>query len=307
MLKYTPTIFYETPGGAAGAGTATTPGAPGDQGQGQPNGLRQTFFANVPDEVWAAMEPHLTEVNRYVTQSQQTNAALKDYTPQQVQGLVRFAEGLATNPMAMWERLTRDLQARNVIDSEVDLDHFMLLAQGQDPDASGGQMPDPNQQQGLPGDMPEWAQQLFGLVEQLGTTVQELHQARETDQRTSTERRQDAVLKATLTTMKDKLKAAGIPEELIDEKRLQAALLVHKGNSDAATQAEIGYRTETLKGFTTTRTDPSNQRQNLELEPDANGTKSSSRKAASGDEFASVRGEAEQFVAAQIARDAQGS
>src|ERR1044072_3066602 len=95
--RYLPAIFYETPGGV-GAGAAPPTGdpaqgqpQPGAPGQGQPQGgFRQTFFSGVPDDQWALIEPHMSNINKHIDQLQQTYAPLNGFSPQAIQGLAQF-------------------------------------------------------------------------------------------------------------------------------------------------------------------------------------------------------------------------
>ena len=250
--------------------------------------FRQQFFRNVDDTTWTAIEPHMANVNRYVTQLQQRYAPLKSYTPEQVQGLANFASRFDSDPRGMWEHLTRDLQARGVIDAELDIDHLVALASGQNPEQEEATME--GQYEGIP----EWAQALQQSVE-------ELREGRDQEQRTARERAQDAALKKQMGMMREQLKQQGVAEALLTDQRILAALIAHQGNTQQAIEAETAYRNETLKGFT----QQAEERKPADLEAPSGLPVKTSGKLPPRDGFEATRGAAEQFVAASNRANAQ--
>src|SRR4051794_22064140 len=111
-----PFIVYSAidPGGSPGGGQpagqpvgAPTPNAqPGSQGGGQ-GGFRGTFFQNVPDEVWAQIEPHVGSINQHVTQLQQRYAPFKGYRDEDLQGLANFSQAFDRDPVGQWLNMAR--------------------------------------------------------------------------------------------------------------------------------------------------------------------------------------------------------
>lgn len=243
-------VVYEAPGGVAGPAAATPPapqpGAPGQGPEGQGQGFRDQYFPNVPDEQWAIMEPHLQNVNRHVTQTEQRFAPLASYTPEQVQGLASFADAFDRDPRGQWLQLGTLLQRSGVIDADLDLEYLAALAAGEDPDEGqpGGQ-PNGNGNQQIPNveDMPPWAQQLFQEVQQLRGGFDQ-------SQQQSQQVRERAALNHTLTHMRGQLKESGIPEELLTDQRLTASFIAHGGNAQLAIKDLQDMRTGLLKGVT---------------------------------------------------------
>jgi hypothetical protein len=252
-------VVYETPGGASGGGGAPVapaaptpptptpqPGAPG-QGQGQGDGFRQTYFPNVPDDQWSLMEPHLQNINKHVTQTEQRFAPLARYTPQAVQGIAQFVQGLEQDPRGQWIQLATLLQQRGDIDPDLDLEYLALLAEGKDPDATPASNGAGPQLGGLP---PEVQQLIQGLQQQ----VQELSKNFTQTQQTQQQRVEDAALNRNLDYMKAELKKGGMPESVLEgdeaRQRLLASFVAHRGNAQAAVQAELNHRNALLGTLT---------------------------------------------------------
>jgi hypothetical protein len=237
-------VAYEVPGGTAGGGAPTPPapqpGAPGQGPEGQGDAFRQQYFSNVPDEQWALIEPHLQNVNRHVTQTEQRFAPLKNYTPEAVQGLAQFAETFERDPRGQWLQLGTLLQQRGLIDQDVDLEYLAAIAAGEDPDDGG----DPNANgNGMPAvqDMPPWAQQLARQVEELSGGFNQFQQ-------NSQQARENAALTRQMGWMKGQLKESGIPEELLTDQRLMSSFIAHGGNAQLAVKDLQDMRTGLLKG-----------------------------------------------------------
>lgn len=254
MFTFEPHIYYETPGGQSAPGTAQAGGAPGNgaqpappqpgapgQGQGQDQGFRQTFFPNVPDEQWGLIEPHVTNINRHVTQLQQRYAPFNGYTPEAVQGLANFAQAFDADPVGQWVGMARMLQQRGVLDPDLDIDHLESLLNDEEPGGpeGGAQMP---QVEGLP---PE-VQELIGGLHQ---TVQQLQQRLDSQDQRTTQRTQDAALQRNLTWMREQLKGTGIDEKLLTEERLLASFIAHRGNAQSAVKDLSDFRSGMLQGY----------------------------------------------------------
>lgn len=305
MFKRLFQFYYETPGGTSAPGAGATPpvaepaaqptqpqsGAP-DQGQGQGDGFRSTFFPNVPDEQWNIIAPHMENVNRHVTQLQQMVAPLRGYTPEAVQGLAQFAQQFDADPLGQWVQLARMLQQRGVVDAELDLDHLAALAAGEDPDAESATPP---QIPGLDGLPPE-VQQLVGTLQQ---QVQGLQQRLDQGDQQTQQRREDAALNAQLNWMRGELKNAQIDEALLTDQRLLAAFIAHRGNAQAAVRDLQDMRSGFLQGYVQ-QANPGKQRQQQQLDTSQRGVpKSGERPSNKGGRrgmFSGVSAGAEQYL-----------
>jgi hypothetical protein len=237
-------VAYEVPGGTAGGGAPTPPapqpGAPGQGSEGQGDAFRQQYFSNVPDEQWALIEPHLQNVNRHVTQTEQRFAPLKNYTPEAVQGLAQFAETFERDPRGQWLQLGTVLQQRGIIDADVDLEYLAAIAAGEDPADDGGGMPNGNEMPPVD-QMPPWAQQLARQVEELSGGFNQFQQ-------TTQQARENAALTRQMGWMKSQLSESGIPEELLTDQRLMSSFIAHGGNAQLAVKDLQDMRTGLLKG-----------------------------------------------------------
>lgn len=261
FLRYLPAIFYETPGGGgAGASTPATQGQPAQQGQpqpapgqGQPQGFRQTFFPNVPDDQWGVIEPHMQNINRHVDQLQQTYAPLKGMTPQAIQGLAAFSQQFDQDPVGQWIGLARALQERGIVDPDVDLDYLAAIAAGQEPPEDESQVPN-----GLDPNNP-----LTAIVTALQKQVEELSGGIQQERQTTQQRSQDIALERQLSHLKGQLTEAGFPEEALSKEFLLSTYIAHRGNLNTALESITGLRNQLLTGFVQDpRAQQQQQRQN---------------------------------------------
>jgi DNA-binding transcriptional MerR regulator len=162
-------------------------------------------------------------------------------TPDQVQNLLTFLNNYSTDPVATWLGLAQSLQEEGLIenpDFSVEQIQGLLAAQGQQPEMDMGEVP-------------MWAQQM--MQDQQGV-MQYINQQQEAEtQRTAAEesRQQEALLTEAKGTIRENLKASGIPEELVSDEQIVAALIVHKGDISTAAQSFTGLRDGFLKDFTT--------------------------------------------------------
>jgi hypothetical protein len=106
---------------------STGQAAPTPQEQGQQTQQRESGFwgrfPTVPEDQRAALEPHLKQVQGYVTRLEQTYVApFKGYTPQQVQGLAQFAKAFDTNPLQTFLGIAAQLQQAGTIHEDLDLE-----------------------------------------------------------------------------------------------------------------------------------------------------------------------------------------
>jgi hypothetical protein len=170
---------------------------------------------------------------------EQRTAAFKGYTPTQVQGLANFAKQFDANPMAMWLQMAAGLQQRGILHEDLDLEALQAVVRGEDPDNGQGFEQE--------GELPEWAQPLMQFKD-------EYEQSKQQEQQRAVEKTQDEALAKQLMKFQQELKAAGIPEQnLLPEKKMLAALLMHNGNLANAVREEVEYRNSLLKGVTQTK------------------------------------------------------
>jgi hypothetical protein len=275
-MRIKPAIYYETPGGASGGGggpAAPTPaqptpqpGAPG-QGQGQGDGFRQTFFANVPDEHWQLIEPHISGVNRHVTQLEQRYAPFRQYSPEAVQGLAAFVESFERDPANQWIELARTLQTQGALDPELDLDYLAALVRGEDPDAEPAPSDNGGGMEGLPPEASQLIQQLQEKVEQLEQGV--------TQQSEAAQRRvEDAALSRQMNHITQQLTTAGFPEGTFSRETLMAHFIAHRGNAAAVVKTLSDLRSQLLGD--TFNANQGRQKKDLDTSkgvPKSNGTK----------------------------------
>jgi hypothetical protein len=300
LRLFSPVVFYESnptgaPASVAPPGadpTAQPPSTPqpqqgqGQQQQGQGDGFRSTFFPNVPDEQWALIEPHISNVNRHVTQLQQRYAPFSSYTPEAVQGLARFADAFDKDPAGQWIVLARALQQQGKLDPDLDIDHLETLL-------SGEQQQQAEVPQGFNPEDPRDA-----LIMQLQQKLQEVDGWRNEFTTKQQHQVEDQALKRSLGWMREQLKAGGIDESLLTQQRLIAAFVGHGGNAQAAVQDQLEYRTAILGGVVP---DPQQQKsaKNLKL-PNGAPKLPAERRPRSGANrrgmFAGVTDAAEQYI-----------
>jgi hypothetical protein len=240
-----PTPSGDATGTPPGTGQAATPPEQAQQQQQQqrPNGFWGRF-PNVPEDQRAVLEPHLKEVQRYVTRmEQQYVAPFKGYTPQQVQGLANFAKNFDANPLQVFLNMAQQLQQTGIIHDNLDLESLALIATGQDlPDDVAGAS---NSNENDPwADAPPWALQIKARQD-----AEE--QQRQESQRAEAERRENAVLDHSIKTLREKMVSAGFPEELAngwDERDLVARFITHNGSVEGVLKTLNDVRAAILKG-----------------------------------------------------------
>lgn len=318
---FRPFVVFETPndGGRAPAATATPqpqPTAParaqvGGQGprQGQAAAPRQQAqpqsgqgsdgfwgnFPNVPEEHKALLEPHLRQVQAYVTQQQQKFAPFKDYTPQQVQGLARFARDFEANPLGMFMSLAQQLQKDGVIHPELDLEALQAYAQGQFDDDDDPVAP-------TDGEIPQWAQPLF---EKLSAFEQQQVQQQMAQQQAQ----EDALLNSQIAKVRENLKAAGISEEAVSDQAIVAQIIVANGDVAAAEKSIQDLRTGLLGEFVGKEQPEDDNERQLEMPRGVPKTPKRgggmTRRGSTRDAFDGANSKAEQFLRSSIAATAQ--
>lgn len=256
----------------------TAPPGQGQQPQGE-SGLRQ-YFPSVPDEHWAIMEPHVQQMGAQITQLQQAVAPLREalnagYDGEHLARLAQFDMNFRQNPLETWIEIGRNLQQAQggmqpAVDPEVDLDYLAALARGEDPDAApdGGQYPQSGAQQGQG---QQGSPELMAYVQQLEARVSEMDQNLQQDRNDRQTQVQDAVFMRQLGKLRDTLKQAGWPEEVLTDQALTARVLIHNGQFDAAAKAMVDERSGLLKGWHQQRTEqppPTNMPNGAPSSPD---------------------------------------
>jgi hypothetical protein len=192
-------------------------------------------FPTVPEDQREALEPHLKSVQAYVTRLEQTyKAPFQGYTPQQVQGLAKFAQAFDSNPLGSFVAIAADLQKRGVIHEDLDIRALAAVIQGQEPpddEEVAPVAPVATQTEGNDpwADAPPWAQEMRSWR-------QEQEQQQQEQQRAQQEQREDAVLNSQVTSIKATLKAENWPKEYLEnpdlEKDLIARFIVHGGSRE---------------------------------------------------------------------------
>lgn len=243
-----PTAPPSQPAGTAPVGA---PGSAPEQQQGQDTGGLWGRFPNVPAEHREMLEPHLKGVQAHVTRLEQQLAPFKGMTPQAMRGLGQFAKQFDANPKGMFLSIAADLQRRGILHENLDLEALQAVVDGQIPDETGDAAGDEWGQEGQDwvwegsdgedpwANAPAWALEL--RQQQQAQQEKEAQAARENQERV-----EDAMLTKVLGTMRERLKAAGYTDEYLTDQRLQAQLLTHAGNAEAAVQDAVNARNQIL-------------------------------------------------------------
>lgn len=202
-------------------------------------------FPTVPEDQRQALEPHLKTVQGYVTRMEQGYVApWRGYTPQQVQGFAQFAKAFDANPLQSFLSLAETLQTAGVIHNDLDLQALAAVVAGQELPDEGNPEPPAATPDGTDpwADAPPWAMEIKARQEAED-------QQRQEQARTTQEQRENAVLDHQLQAVKEKLVAAGFPEDAIpDDKDLIARFIVHNGSVEEVLQTLTGLRTKFLQG-----------------------------------------------------------
>lgn len=211
-------------------------------------------FPNIPEDQRPLLEPHLRDVQGYVTQMEMKQAPFKPlmdggYTPEDVNGLVRFARDFERQPQAVWLNMAAKLQEQGVLHEDLDIEELTRIVTGQPdpetPQAPGVQQP---QQPGEP--MPDWAQQLMQVNQEMRSRLDERDQRDQQQAIQRREQQQDQLLDRVQGDLKKELVAAGVPEDLVTEKMLVSGLIAGGGDPAAAKQELLSFRDGILRGFT---------------------------------------------------------
>jgi hypothetical protein len=244
-------------GGEAAQGTVDpTQGTGIPQGQGEPQGtgFNWGLFPNVPEDRRGELEPHLRTVQGHVTKLEQQLAPVRPlleagYNPNQIQGLVRFAQDFGQNPMGAWLNMAQHLQQAGVLHNDLDLETVARVAAGESIEDDGSE----TQMQGLEGLPPQVSQTIQGLQQQIQEQqrmLQELTDSRQQEQVQAQQRTQQAMLQRTLGNMREALQAEKYPGDLATDDRLVSAIYQARGDAQRAVRTLIDERSAMLKGFT---------------------------------------------------------
>lgn len=285
ISKLTPVFYYAGPadptgGGGGAAAVADPPAAQPTPGQGsQDDGGGSDFwgmFPNVPEEMRGQLEPHLKQVQGHVTRVEQQLAQFKPildsgYTPDQIQGLVKFSTDFDQKPLETWLRMAAALQepgpdGQAIISDDLDIEILAKIAMGQDldDDEPGAVQPPVGQGQPVqPGNLPpevvEAMQAMQTRLEAAEAAVQRFEQQREADQTQAQQAAQTRLLNQQLGTIKQTLIDGGYPSELLEDdpetgangtQLMRAALITANGNAENAIKLLQTQRASILKGFT---------------------------------------------------------
>lgn len=258
-LKKYQQLYFETPAdGGVGQAPVQTP--TGAQGQAQGSEGFWNLFPNVPQEHRALLEPHIREMQGHVTRLEEQLTPFKSFTdsgvdPQTAAGLIRFNNDFMANPLEMWVRMGSMLQqqqgqdGRPIVDPEVDLEYLAALARGEDPDADAA-----DQAGGLPvGQQPQGGAGEGQLLQQMQQRIEQLQNELEQDRTQRQTAVQDIVLDRRMAQMRDALKQAGYPEDLLTDDEMHARIIAYRGDFQAATKSFLDHRAGILKGFTDQR------------------------------------------------------
>lgn len=252
------------------------------------------LFPGVPEDQRGLLEPHLRNVQGHVTRMEQEYAPVKTMLqqagiePGDMSGVVQFASNFSADPMQAWLGLAQNMQNAGIIDQDLDLNDLTAIVKGEyfdDEDDSNtaaqqtnGQV-DPNIQ---------------ALMDEVRGLKDELQQRDQREQQTRQTRTQQALLSRTLTSMREQLKAANIPEDQVTDELLKGQLIAHKGDATKAISAITGFRDGASKAvIDNARQDESELVVNGGL---PKGTGTAKKKSSSRDAFSEANVAAEQML-----------
>jgi hypothetical protein len=162
-------------------------------------------------------------------------------TPDQVQNLLTFLGNYSTDPVSTWLGLAQSLQEEGLIQNpEFSVDSIQALLSAPGP-MDGVEM----------GDVPSWAQQMMTDQQSVMQYINQQQEAENQRAAADESRQQEALLTEAKGTIRENLKASGIPDDLVSDEQIVAALIVHKGDISTAAQSFTGLRDGFLKDFTT--------------------------------------------------------
>lgn len=236
---------------AQGAPPASSPPPASGQGQqqGQPTGSQGSDggfwgrFPNVPEGQRSLLEPHLQEMQGYITRLEQQTSpykSLMDSVPaDQVQNLQGFLQQYQQDPLNTWMGMAQSL----IDDGQISNPAFSI-EQLQNMIAVQQQQAQPGQQQ-MPGgeEIPPWAQQMQAQLQQYQQAEQQRQAQAEAAQ-------QEQMLGEAHNGMKQTLVAAGLPETALTTELMNGAIIANNGDVARATSMLTQMREAVLTGFT---------------------------------------------------------
>lgn len=258
-MSENPNVQAPDPASSGEAGIPTNGTAPEGQGQGG-NEAFWTMFPNVPEDVRPTLEPHIRDVQAYVTRIEQESAPFRQLPSDEAQQLLRFNSDLNSDPVSAWIQLGQALQrhqlpdGRYAVDPEVDLDYLAQLANGEDPEAGTpafGEEPGA----GVQG-QDDVSPQVLGYIQRLEAEVEELKSGFQEDRTSRQTQIQDQLYQRRLGQLKSGLIKSGWPEELITDQYLTSAVVTARGDFQQAAKMLLDQRQGLLKGLAERRTSP---------------------------------------------------
>lgn len=245
-------ILMETPGGGGGQGAPAAGvqgGAPSQgagAGQGTPTqAANDGFWGNFPDVPEAQREllgPHLRTMEGHVTQMQQRTApyqGIMDRVPaDQIQNLIGFLDSYNNNSAAtILGLLQQEFQAGNITAEQLAEMTGMQQTQQQ-----------PTQQE----EMPVWARQMQQQLAQYQEREQQMQEA-------ATQRELAETHQSALANIRAQLTQGQIPENLVTDEMITAAIIATNGDEQAAANMFTALRDGFLGNFTQNRTTPGSE------------------------------------------------
>ena len=263
MFDLFPLFLYGADIGAGGGGAPAqgqgnpNPAQPAAAGQGpgapQQAGFNWGLFPSVPEDQRPVLEPHLKEVQGHTTRLEQQLAPFKPlieggYSPQDIQGVVRFSQEYDKNPLNAWLGMAQQLQQAGVIHDDLDFDQLVRVVQGQ----VGGQE-ETLPVEGVPPELQQFIQQQNEQIKQMAQELQQLKGGFQQTQQQTNQAVGQRMLAKTLETMRETLEGDGYPKEALTDRVLNGAIVYARGNAAEATKYLQEQRSGILKGFTDTR------------------------------------------------------
>lgn len=290
--------------------TATAPSqgapAPGVQagapaqggGQNQPTAGSQSddgqfnwgLFPDVPEAQRELLQPHFQKMQGYTTQLEQRYAPyqslISSVQPDQVENLIGFLSGYSSDPTAtVLGMLQSEFQ-----EGKITAEQLMELTGQQQGAPAPGQQAQPGQEEQIP----QWAQQLQQRLE-----AQDAEKAAEAEAAQEAELQQ--VMDQAKTNIRAQLTQGNIPENLVTDQMIVAAVIANDGDEQAAANMFSSLRDGFLGAFTQSKTADGTQptvRGQVPQTPKNNGRK--------GDGYAAAKQGAKQYLEQQRQMVASG-
>jgi len=264
MFDLFPLFYYGADIGAGGGGVPAqgqgnpNPAQPAAAGQGpgapqQQAGFNWGLFPNVPEDQRPVLEPHLKEVQGHTTRLEQQLAPFKPlieggYSPQDIQGVVRFSQEFDKNPLNAWLGMAQQLIQSGVIHDDLDFDQLVKVSQGQVQVEEEAPTVE-----GVPPQLQQFIQQQNDQIKQMAQELQQLKGGFQQNQQQTNQAVGTRMLAKTMETMRETLKGDGYPEDALTDRVLKSAIVYARGNAAEATKHLQEQRSGILKGFTNTR------------------------------------------------------